>query len=266
MGSIHDSLLPRFDFGSIFAHLFQGTLSELLYCNIRIQNSLCVFDWRAKTIVVCAPFCVAWWKCCPSTTSWEFPNKVNHVRHALCWVLKHGDEPSDCESSCRCHYFQIEGLGLHVAYITRYVIRTKKHLRNRIEIIEMESNRKEYESLHPCCKGIVSGTISRLLHGIPESETHESASKTASLCINIFKAAWIEISNQDIAITHRIPTRIATSGPRLIVCKFTRRIVKEQVMNTRNEACKVSATSIGLPSSYSLKNVRVFDNLTPMLQ
>ena len=38
---------------------------------------------------------------------------------------------------------------MHVVYITRYVIRIKKHLHNRIEIIEMESNRKEYESSHP---------------------------------------------------------------------------------------------------------------------
>ena len=42
-------------------------------------------------------------KCCSSTTPWEFPNKANHVRHAHCNVLKHGDEwkwPSDCESAC----------------------------------------------------------------------------------------------------------------------------------------------------------------------
>ena len=32
----------------------------------------------------------------------------------------------------------VEGLGLHVVYITPYVIRIKKHLRNRIEIIEIE--------------------------------------------------------------------------------------------------------------------------------
>ena len=73
------------------------------------------------------------------------------MRHALCQVLKHGDEPSDCESSCPCYYSQIEGLGLHVVYIMRYAIRIKKHLHNRIEIIEIErqieSNRKEYESL-----------------------------------------------------------------------------------------------------------------------
>ena len=88
---------------------------------------------------------------------------------------------------------------------------------------------------------------------LPERETQESASQTASLCINLFKAAGIEISNQDIDIAHRIPTRIATSGPRPIVCKFTRRIMKEQVMNARTEACKMSANSIGLPSSCSWK-------------
>ena len=95
--------------------------------------------------------------------------------------------------------------------------------------------------------------------GLPESEMQESASKTVSLCINLFKAAGNEIA-------HRIPTRTATSGPRPIVCKFTRRIAKEQVMNSRKEASKVSATSIGLPSSHSLENVRLFDHLTPLLQ
>ena len=39
-GSIPESLLPHFDFGSIFVHVFQGALNELLYCKIRIQNSL----------------------------------------------------------------------------------------------------------------------------------------------------------------------------------------------------------------------------------
>ena len=39
-GSIHDSLLPSFDFGSIFAHPYRDALSELFYCKIRIQNAL----------------------------------------------------------------------------------------------------------------------------------------------------------------------------------------------------------------------------------
>ena len=40
-------------------------------------------------------------------------------------------------------------LRLHVVNITCYVIRIKKHLHNRIKILEIESNRKEYELLHP---------------------------------------------------------------------------------------------------------------------
>ena len=110
-----------------------------------------IFDWRAKTIAAaCAPFCAAWYYCCPSITPWEFPNKANDVRHALCQVLKHGDKwQRDCESSCPCCYSQIEGLGLHVVYITRYFIRIKKYLRNQIEIIEIKSNCKEYELLYP---------------------------------------------------------------------------------------------------------------------
>ena len=64
-------------------------------------------------------------------------------------TIKRVDKPSDCESSCPCYYSQIEGLGLHVVNITRYVIRIKKHLHNRIEIIEIELNRKEYEIVTP---------------------------------------------------------------------------------------------------------------------
>ena len=73
---------------------------------------------------------------------WDFPNKANHLRHTLCQVLKHGDK-WPIESTRPCYYSQIEGLGLHVVYITRYVITIKKHLHNRIE-----SNRKEYVDFH----------------------------------------------------------------------------------------------------------------------
>ena len=39
------------------------------------------------------------------------------------------------------------GLGLHVVNITRYVIRIKKHLHNRIEIIEIELNNIESQGI-----------------------------------------------------------------------------------------------------------------------
>ena len=40
--------------------------------------------------------------------------------------------------SVTIYYSYIEDLGLHAVYITHYVIRITKHLRNRIEIIEIE--------------------------------------------------------------------------------------------------------------------------------
>ena len=59
------------------------------------------------------------------------------MRHALCQVLKHGDAPRTVYPPVPDTIY-IEGLGLHVVYITRYVMRIKKHLYNRIEKIEIE--------------------------------------------------------------------------------------------------------------------------------
>ena len=96
--------------------------------------------------------------------------------------------------------------------------------------------------------------------GLPETNAQESASETSAMCLNLF------ISDQDIDIAHRISARIATSGPRPVICKFTRRIIKEQVMKKRKDACKTSAASIGLPADCSLEGVRLFDHLTPQIQ
>ena len=100
--------------------------------------------------------------------------------------------------------------------------------------------------------------------GLPEIKASESASDTTTQCLSLFEAAGVEIYIQDIA--HRTPTRNATSGPRPVVCKFTRRIAKEKVMNVRKDACKVTASSIGLPADCTLENVKLFDHLTPQVQ
>ena len=114
--------------------LIHSVLTEL-YTLFNLYSNIFSF-----TIAIHAPFWVAWQKCCPSTSPWEFPNRaINHVQHTLYQVLKHGDEPSDCESSCLCYYCYIEGLGLHAVYTARYVIRIKKRLRNRIKIERQES-------------------------------------------------------------------------------------------------------------------------------
>ena len=101
--------------------------------------------------------------------------------------------------------------------------------------------------------------------GLPETSMQESASETSAMCLNLFKAAGVDISTHDIDIAHRISTRIATSGLRPVICKFTRRIIKEQVMNNCKDTCKISATSIGLPADCSLGGVRLFDHLTPQI-
>ena len=90
--------------------------------------------------------------------------------------------------------------------------------------------------------------------GLPEIDSRESASATTSLCIRLLKASGVDINKQDVDIAHRAPTRQATTGPRPVICKFTRRIVKEELINQRKEACKVSATSIGLSAECSLED------------
>ena len=102
--------------------------------------------------------------------------------------------------------------------------------------------------------------------GLPEIKASESASDTTTLCLSLFQAAGVEISIQDIDIAHRIPTRNATSSLRPVVCKFTRRIAKEKVMNVRKDAYKVTASSIGLPADCTLENVKLFDHLTLQVQ
>ena len=102
--------------------------------------------------------------------------------------------------------------------------------------------------------------------GLPEVNARESTSETTTLCINLLKPLGVHINNQDIDIAHRVPTRQATAGPRPVICKFTRRIVKEEVINLRKEVCKVSAAAIGLSAEFSLSNVKIFDHLTPQTQ
>ena len=75
---------------------------------------------------------------------------VSFNLHSCC-LMQSANVIHRCRSSCPCYYSQIEGLGLHVVYIMHYVIRIEKQLHNRIKIIEIVSNRKEYESLHYYC-------------------------------------------------------------------------------------------------------------------
>ena len=99
--------------------------------------------------------------------------------------------------------------------------------------------------------------------GIPDRKPSESAIETTAICVNLFKKLGIEVSERDIDIAHRVPTRNTRVGPRPIICKFVRRVVKEQVMNVRKNACKVRAADLGLQAEDSLDEARILDHLTP---
>ena len=76
----------------------------------------------------------------------------------------------------------------------------------------------------------------------------------------------MEISCYEIDIAHRVSKRNAIPVPKPIVCKFRRRIIREHDLDNRNDASKVTATSVAIPADCSFENVRLFDHLTPKIQ
>ena len=83
------------------------------------------------------------------------------------------------------------------------------------------------------------------LVGFPELYEHESANDTAKLCLEIFKATGAsELTGQDIDTAHRVQSR-SDIGPKLIICKFVRRLAKENVMNHRREVESISPSTLG---------------------
>ena len=73
------------------------------------------------------------------------------------------------------------------------------------------------------------------------------------------------ISLEDIDIAHRVPAR-NDSKHKPIICKFSRRITKDQVMNCRRNINKVSPNIVGFPSDAQLSEARIYEHLTPSLQ
>ena len=90
--------------------------------------------------------------------------------------------------------------------------------------------------------------------GLPERSNTESAIETSSICVNLFKSIGADVNIGDIDIAHRVPSRSQDGRPRPIICKFARRIVKDDVMNRRKDISKVNSSA------------RIFDHLTPKQQ
>ena len=104
--------------------------------------------------------------------------------------------------------------------------------------------------------------------GIPEIKANKSATETSVLCERIFKAMGLQVSLMDIDIAHRVATRNPNSHrPKPIICKFARRLAREQVMTKRRNVRRIDPASISLPQDSSLMDAGILDHhLTPRLQ
>ncbi|XP_068712013.1 uncharacterized protein [Montipora foliosa] len=97
----------------------------------------------------------------------------------------------------------------------------------------------------------------------PECASQESALQTGNVCVAIFNKMGAEVTLTDIDIAHRVKPRISSNRPKTIICKFTRRLAREEVMKRRTA---ISLVQIGLSDDVVLTNAKIVDHLTPSAQ
>lgn len=104
--------------------------------------------------------------------------------------------------------------------------------------------------------------------GMPQEKRAETAEETTDLCLKMFDLMGAEIERGDIDIAHRIPLRnqarrVQQQNP--IICKFTRRLARNEVLKHRKNTNNITSEALGLNSQTDLK-VAVYNHLTPRLQ
>ena len=145
------------------------------------------------------------------------------------------------------------------------IIRELQKLENRLENIESNLNSiaKAVDNIM-----IYSYQYNIKIIGVPLASDQETSLETANLCLKIFNGIGANISISDIDIAHRIQPRNSNRGQQQqpIICKFVRRIAREQVMAVRNNANQLTADNLGLSSSIEIGRIAIFCHLTPRLQ
>lgn len=82
------------------------------------------------------------------------------------------------------------------------------------------------------------------LVGIPELKSLESSLETSKLCVQLFRAMGVAGTTlEDIDIAHRVPAR-KDSKYKPIICKLSRRIFNDQVINCRRDINKVNPNTV----------------------
>ena len=76
-----------------------------------------------------------------------------------------------------------------------------------------------------------------------------------------------EVTMYDIDLAHRVPARNPSAAdPRPVICRFVRRLEREQVMEKRREICNVVPTAVGLAEDSTFARAFLLDHLTPIVQ
>lgn len=122
------------------------------------------------------------------------------------------------------------------------------------------------------------------IFGVPQRNRRESATESADICLKLFRKIGVSsVSLSDIDIAHRVPnSRASSQSSSPIVCKFTRRLAKEQVMKNKRATHNINPSEIitnsstgqswseivtnGSPSSQQSNRIRIYEHLTPRSQ
>ena len=95
----------------------------------------------------------------------------------------------------------------------------------------------------------------------------EYPEQTANLCLQLVSALGVKgVSTQDIDTAHRVPSMKQSNRPNAIVCKFVRRLAKDQVMAARKKVGGLKAEELGFAADINVKYLNIYDPLTLRLQ
>ena len=103
--------------------------------------------------------------------------------------------------------------------------------------------------------------------GVPTVAERESPQQTANICLKLFAALGVgNVSLSDIDMVHRVPSRAASNRPNAIICKFVRRLAKDNVMANRRNVNGLSPVDLGFSNDTDVSHIDLYDHLTPRLQ
>ena len=95
----------------------------------------------------------------------------------------------------------------------------------------------------------------------------ESSSDTSNLCVKIFNTMGAHVSLSDIDIAHKVPAwKSLTGKPEPIICKFVRRLAREETMSLHQKIKDVDPKVIGLVAECDFSNAHIVDHLPPKTQ